>query len=88
MSKDGSTWELISAHENDESLLEPGSTNTWHLLAPQDEKQGWRHVRILQVIFKVGRVMKITVAERTDLVLRAADWPQWHKQNVPIAVRL
>ena len=68
MSKDGSTWELISAHENDESLLEPGSTNTWHLLAPQDEKQGWRHVRILQVIFKVGRVMKITVAERTDLV--------------------
>jgi hypothetical protein len=47
MSKDGATWEVLKTHQNDESLLEPGSTCTWQLEAPQDA-QGWRHVRILQ----------------------------------------
>lgn len=47
MSKDGSTWEVLKTHQNDESLLEPGSTCTWQLEARKGT-EGWRHVRILQ----------------------------------------
>ena len=47
VSKDGSTWVLLVSHQNDESLMEPGSTHTWKIEAPKDA-QGWRYVRILQ----------------------------------------
>ena len=47
MSKDGNAWEVLLAHQNDESLIEPGSTCTWKIQAPKDT-QGWRHMRILQ----------------------------------------
>ncbi|KAK7477746.1 hypothetical protein BaRGS_00031034 [Batillaria attramentaria] len=49
MSRDGMTWTTLYNHENDCSLNEPGSTMTWPLDTDSDEKQGWRHVRILQM---------------------------------------
>jgi E3 ubiquitin-protein ligase HECTD1 len=35
-------------HVDDTSLNEPGSTASWPFLLPQEETQGWRHVRIQQ----------------------------------------
>ncbi|GFR88010.1 E3 ubiquitin-protein ligase HECTD1 [Elysia marginata] len=49
MSKDGVTWQTFYKHEADISLNEPGSTASWPLEPPAEDKQGWRHVRILQM---------------------------------------
>ncbi|XP_066988994.1 E3 ubiquitin-protein ligase HECTD1 isoform X6 [Macrobrachium rosenbergii] len=48
VSKDGMTWTTLYTHIDDCSLNEPGSTHTWHIQPPQEEKTGWRHVRIQQ----------------------------------------
>ncbi|XP_071078576.1 E3 ubiquitin-protein ligase HECTD1-like isoform X2 [Haliotis cracherodii] len=48
MSKDGITWQTLYHHTDDCSLNEPGSTASWPVEAPKDEKQGWRHVRLHQ----------------------------------------
>ncbi|XP_054433888.1 E3 ubiquitin-protein ligase HECTD1 isoform X5 [Pteronotus mesoamericanus] len=49
VSKDGQNWTSFYTHVDDCSLNEPGSTATWPLDPPKDEKQGWRHVRIKQM---------------------------------------
>ncbi|KAB7498063.1 E3 ubiquitin-protein ligase HECTD1 [Armadillidium nasatum] len=49
VSKDGISWTTLYNHTDDISLNEPGSTNTWHLNPPEEEKIGWRHVRIQQM---------------------------------------
>ncbi|BFZ12481.1 hypothetical protein BsWGS_15521 [Bradybaena similaris] len=49
MSKDGMTWQTLYKHENDTSLNEPGSTSSWPIDLPSDDKQGWRHVRLHQI---------------------------------------
>ncbi|XP_074249403.1 E3 ubiquitin-protein ligase HECTD1 isoform X10 [Saimiri boliviensis] len=49
VSKDGQNWTSLYTHVDDCSLNEPGSTATWPLDTPKDEKQGWRHVRIKQM---------------------------------------
>ncbi|GFO27459.1 E3 ubiquitin-protein ligase hectd1-like protein, partial [Plakobranchus ocellatus] len=49
MSKDGVTWQTFYKHEGDTSLNEPGSTASWPLEPPPEDKQGWRHVRIHQM---------------------------------------
>ncbi|XP_074959389.1 E3 ubiquitin-protein ligase HECTD1 isoform X13 [Phalacrocorax aristotelis] len=49
VSKDGQNWTTLYTHVDDCSLNEPGSTATWPLDPPKDEKQGWRHVRIKQM---------------------------------------
>ncbi|CAK7317025.1 E3 ubiquitin-protein ligase HECTD1 [Vulpes lagopus] len=49
VSKDGQNWTSLYTHVDDCSLNEPGSTATWPLEPPKDEKQGWRHVRIKQM---------------------------------------
>ncbi|XP_069975692.1 E3 ubiquitin-protein ligase HECTD1 isoform X15 [Penaeus vannamei] len=48
VSKDGMTWTTLYTHVDDCSLNEPGSTHTWFIQPQQDEKTGWRHVRIQQ----------------------------------------
>ncbi|XP_065207160.1 E3 ubiquitin-protein ligase HECTD1 isoform X3 [Planococcus citri] len=48
VSKDGTNWVTMYAHIDDTSLNEPGSTASWTLQPPADEKKGWRHVRIQQ----------------------------------------
>lgn len=48
MSKDGINWVTLKTHKDDTSLNEPGSTATWTLTPPEDEKQGWRHIKIQQ----------------------------------------
>lgn len=48
VSKDGIEWVTMYAHIDDTSLNEPGSTASWNLQPPVDEKKGWRHVRIQQ----------------------------------------
>jgi len=48
VSKDGLTWTTLFNHVDDTSLNESGSTASWPLEAPKDEKQGWRYVRIQQ----------------------------------------
>ncbi|XP_077117150.1 E3 ubiquitin-protein ligase HECTD1 isoform X4 [Ranitomeya variabilis] len=48
VSKDGQNWTTLYTHVDDCSLNEPGSTATWPLDPPREEKQGWRHVRIKQ----------------------------------------
>ncbi len=45
VSKDGHEWLTLHTHIEDTSLGEPGSTASWHVIAPEDP-QGWRHVRI------------------------------------------
>ncbi|XP_065451480.1 E3 ubiquitin-protein ligase HECTD1 isoform X8 [Chrysemys picta bellii] len=49
VSKDGQNWTTLYTHVDDCSLNEPGSTATWPVDPPKDEKQGWRHVRIKQM---------------------------------------
>ncbi|XP_054986505.1 E3 ubiquitin-protein ligase HECTD1 isoform X9 [Sorex araneus] len=49
VSKDGQNWTSLYTHVDDCSLNEPGSTATWPLDPPKDEKQGWRHIRIKQM---------------------------------------
>ncbi|XP_032086354.1 E3 ubiquitin-protein ligase HECTD1 isoform X6 [Thamnophis elegans] len=49
VSKDGQNWTTLYTHVDDCSLNEPGSTATWPLDSPKDEKQGWRHIRIKQM---------------------------------------
>ncbi|KAK9409642.1 E3 ubiquitin-protein ligase HECTD1 [Crotalus adamanteus] len=49
VSKDGQNWTTLYTHVDDCSLNEPGSTATWPLESPKDEKQGWRHIRIKQM---------------------------------------
>ncbi|XP_078248266.1 E3 ubiquitin-protein ligase HECTD1 isoform X10 [Pogona vitticeps] len=49
VSKDGQIWTTLYTHVDDCSLNEPGSTATWPLDPPKDEKQGWRHIRIKQM---------------------------------------
>ncbi|XP_049320167.1 E3 ubiquitin-protein ligase HECTD1 isoform X10 [Astyanax mexicanus] len=49
VSKDGQNWMTLYTHVDDGSLNEPGSTATWPLDPPKDEKQGWRHIRIKQM---------------------------------------
>ncbi|XP_072896164.1 E3 ubiquitin-protein ligase HECTD1 isoform X1 [Hemitrygon akajei] len=49
VSKDGQNWTTLYTHVDDCSLNEPGSTATWPLDLPKDEKQGWRHIRIKQM---------------------------------------
>ncbi|XP_043404632.1 E3 ubiquitin-protein ligase HECTD1 isoform X10 [Chelonia mydas] len=49
VSKDGQNWTTLYTHVDDCSLNEPGSTATWPIDPPKDEKQGWRHVRIKQM---------------------------------------
>ncbi|XP_075699792.1 E3 ubiquitin-protein ligase HECTD1 isoform X12 [Rhinoderma darwinii] len=48
VSKDGQNWTTLYTHVDDCSLNEPGSTATWPLDPPREEKQGWRHIRIKQ----------------------------------------
>ncbi|KAG7160057.1 E3 ubiquitin-protein ligase HECTD1-like [Homarus americanus] len=48
VSKDGMTWTTLYTHVDDCSLNEPGSTHTWTIQPPSEEKTGWRHVRIQQ----------------------------------------
>ncbi|XP_067214236.1 E3 ubiquitin-protein ligase HECTD1 isoform X5 [Linepithema humile] len=48
-SKDGITWVTLYAHVDDCSLNEPGSTATWTLEPPNEEAQGWRHLRLQQI---------------------------------------
>ncbi|KAG7213737.1 hypothetical protein KM043_002970 [Ampulex compressa] len=48
-SKDGVTWTTLYAHVDDSSLNEPGSTATWTLEPPNEEEQGWRHLRLQQI---------------------------------------
>lgn len=48
VSKDGVTWTTLFAHSDDTSLNEPGSTATWPLTPPAEERQGWRHIKIQQ----------------------------------------
>ncbi|XP_043220195.1 E3 ubiquitin-protein ligase HECTD1-like [Amphibalanus amphitrite] len=48
VSKDGLSWTTLYMHIEDTSLNEPGSTASWPLLAPTEETQGWRHIRIQQ----------------------------------------
>nr|XP_033808049.1 E3 ubiquitin-protein ligase HECTD1 isoform X7 [Geotrypetes seraphini] len=49
VSKDGQNWTTLYTHADDCSLNEPGSTATWPLDPPKEEKQGWRHIRIKQM---------------------------------------
>ncbi|XP_070495105.1 E3 ubiquitin-protein ligase Ufd4 isoform X2 [Chironomus tepperi] len=46
MSKDGVNWTTLVTHNDDKSLVEPGSTCTWPIDCSSDE--GFRHVRIQQ----------------------------------------
>ncbi|ESO05310.1 hypothetical protein HELRODRAFT_111260 [Helobdella robusta] len=48
VSKDGITWLTMFNHVEDTSLNEAGSTASWPLEPSKEEKEGWRHVRILQ----------------------------------------
>jgi E3 ubiquitin-protein ligase HECTD1 len=48
VSKDGLNWFTLYDHQDDQSLNDPGSTGTWKLNPPPEEKQGWRHIRIQQ----------------------------------------
>ncbi|CAG2121245.1 unnamed protein product, partial [Medioppia subpectinata] len=48
VSKDGNNWTTLYTHSDDCSLNEPGSTASWNLTVPGDEKQGWRHIRVQQ----------------------------------------
>ncbi|RWS30867.1 E3 ubiquitin-protein ligase HECTD1-like isoform X10 [Leptotrombidium deliense] len=48
VSKDGVNWTTFYTHSDDCSLNEPGSTSSWPLNPPPDEKQGWRHIRLQQ----------------------------------------
>ena len=48
VSKDGVNWTTLFDHQDDQSLNDPGSTGTWHLNPPEEEKQGWRHIRLQQ----------------------------------------
>lgn len=48
VSKDGVNWITLLAHTNDCGLNEPGSTASWPLSPPPEEKQGWRHIRLQQ----------------------------------------
>lgn len=45
VSKDGYDWLTIHTHIDDTALGEPGTTASWHVVAP-DDPIGWRHVRI------------------------------------------
>ncbi|XP_054154199.1 E3 ubiquitin-protein ligase HECTD1-like [Oppia nitens] len=47
-SKDGVNWITLYTHIDDCSLNEPGSTATWNLTVPSDEKQGYRYIRVQQ----------------------------------------
>ncbi|XP_020807328.1 E3 ubiquitin-protein ligase HECTD1 [Drosophila serrata] len=48
-SKDGLTWTTLSAHTDDKSLIEPGSTATWPITCPaSDDTIRYRHIRIQQ----------------------------------------
>ncbi|XP_053207496.1 E3 ubiquitin-protein ligase HECTD1-like isoform X2 [Panonychus citri] len=47
-SKDGINWTTLYSHIDDCCLNEPGSTASWPLSVPPDEKQGWRHIRLQQ----------------------------------------
>ncbi|XP_078675972.1 E3 ubiquitin-protein ligase HECTD1-like isoform X4 [Branchiostoma floridae x Branchiostoma belcheri] len=48
VSKDGQNWVTLFNHTDDSSLNEPGSTASWPIESPKDEKQGWRHIRLQQ----------------------------------------
>ncbi|XP_064621516.1 E3 ubiquitin-protein ligase HECTD1-like isoform X2 [Lineus longissimus] len=48
VSKDGTNWTTLYNHVDDCSLNEPGSTASWPIELPGDEKQGWRHIRLQQ----------------------------------------
>ena len=48
VSKDGVNWTTLFNHTDDQSLNDPGSTGTWNLNTIEDEKQGWRHIRLQQ----------------------------------------
>ena len=43
------TWVTLYTHTDDNSLNEPGSTHTWKFTPSEDEKQGWRHIRVQQM---------------------------------------
>lgn len=47
-SKDGVNWTTLVTHNDDKSLVEPGSTSTWPIVCAPDENQGFRHIRIQQ----------------------------------------
>lgn len=47
-SKDGVNWTTLITHNDDRSLTEPGSTNTWTINCPSEETSGYRHIRIQQ----------------------------------------
>ena len=48
VSKDGVNWTTLVDHEDDQTLNEPGSTGTFKVKLPEDEKVGWRHIKIQQ----------------------------------------
>ncbi|XP_013098355.1 E3 ubiquitin-protein ligase Ufd4 isoform X3 [Stomoxys calcitrans] len=47
-SKDGVNWTTLVTHNDDKSLVDPGSTATWPIVCSPDENQGFRHIRIQQ----------------------------------------
>ena len=48
VSKDGVNWTTLVDHEDDQTLNEPGSTGSFKVKLPEDEKVGWRHIKIQQ----------------------------------------
>jgi E3 ubiquitin-protein ligase HECTD1 len=62
-SKDGTEWVLLSCHEQDTELVEPGSTFTWEVTPPADV-EGWRHLRIYQVPCFLVRSFRFRVVYR------------------------
>ena len=48
VSKDGINWTTLYTHSDDCTLNEPGSTASWNLPVNNEEKQGWRHIRVQQ----------------------------------------
>lgn len=46
-SRNGRSWDVLLAHENDTSLVDPGSTATWPIACPEG-KGPYRYLRIAQ----------------------------------------
>lgn len=47
-SKDGVNWITLVTHNDDKSLIEPGSTASWPVVCSPEEIVGFRHIRIQQ----------------------------------------
>lgn len=47
--KDGINWVIFKIYKDDISLNEFGFTAIWFLIFFEDEKQGWRYIKIQQI---------------------------------------